>query len=216
MFRSAGAVVLWWAWLVFAVATLAALAAHGHDHSSVVTAILLVAVTGVVYGCALWPRIVADENGISVLNPVRGHRVPWVAVAKVDLVNAVRVHATPPPGAARGAIIYSWAVQSSARARLKGEATARRGVRQGVREPAVYAKLPRDAREAMERSPAEFIVAQLGERAARERARAASERPAEGPSAEPSGTCAVQVSWAWPPIAAMILPVLALIIAVLS
>src|ERR1022692_3579359 len=121
VFRSAGAVVLWWAWLVFAVASLVALAASGRGHSSVVTAFLVVAVTGVVYGCAWWPRIVADENGICVLNPLRGHAVPWPAVTNVDLINAVRVHAAPAPGAARGPVIYSWAVQSSARARLKSE-----------------------------------------------------------------------------------------------
>ena len=103
VFRSAGAVVLWWAWLVFAVITLVALAVSGRGHSSVVTAFLVVAVTGVVYGCAWWPRIVADENGICVLNPVRGHVVPWPAVTRVDLVS--RSGCTPPRPRARPAAV---------------------------------------------------------------------------------------------------------------
>jgi hypothetical protein len=195
VFRGAGSVVLWWAWLVFAVASLVALAVDGRDHSSVVAAILVVAITGVAYGCALWPRIVADENGISVLNPLRAHTVPWAAVAKVDMVNAVRVHAAPVPGARRGKVIYSWAVQSSARARLRSESRARRSPR---------GNMPPQAREASGRSQAEFIAEQLAERAARERL----------PEGSP-GPGAVQVNWSWRPMAAMVLPVLALIIVVL-
>ena len=223
VFRSRGAVVLWWAWLVFAVASLVALAVSGRGHSSVVTAFLVVAVTGVVYGCAWWPRIVADESGICVLNPLRGHTVPWPAVTSVDLVHAVRVHAAPAPGAARGPVIYSWAVQSSARARLKSEAGARRSPRsrpawQPAGRPAAYAKLPPEAQEAMERSASELVAQQLNERVARERER--RERTATVPAAVPAtgrpGTGGVRVSWAWAPIGAMVLPVLALIIAVLA
>jgi hypothetical protein len=221
VFRSAGAVVLWWVWLVFAVASLVTLAASGRGHSSVVTAFLVVAVTGVVYGCAWWPRIVADESGICVLNPLRGHAVPWPAVTNVDLVNAVRVHAAAAPGAARGPVIHSWAVQSSARARLKSEARARhspraKAARQAGR-PAAYAKLPPQAQEAMDRSAAEFVAQQLNERVARERDR--RERIASVPASVPDprpGTGGVQVSWAWAPIGAMVLPMLALIIAVLA
>lgn len=223
VFRSAGAAVLWWAWLVFAVITLVALAVSGHGHSSVVTAFLVVAVTGVVYGCAWWPRIVADENGICVLNPLRGHAVPWPAVASVDLVNAVRVHAAPAPGAARGSVIYSWAVQSSTRARLKSEASARRSTRsrsawQAAGRPAAYAKLPPEAQEAMERSAAESVAQQLNERVARERER--RERTVSIPVSVPAtgrpGTGGVRVNWAWVPIGTMVLPVLALIIAALA
>jgi Bacterial PH domain len=241
-FRSAGAIVAWWAWLVFAVASLVALAVDGRDRSSVVTAVLLVAVTGVMYAGAWWPRIVADENGICVVNPLRSHTVPWAAVTKVDLVNAIRVHTAPAPGAARGKVVYSWAVQSSARARLRSESRARRSphsrsphsrsphsrsphseAARPAAVPAAYGKLPPQAQEALERSPAEFVAQQLAERAARERAareRAARERaalnPVEGGPASPAETSLVRVSWAWAPIAAMVPPVLALIIVVLT
>ncbi len=229
VFRSAGAAAAWWGWLVFAVASLVALAVDGRDHSAVVAAVLVIAVTGVMYGCAWCPRIVADENGISVLNPLRGHAVPWVAVIKVDLVNAVRVHAAPAPGAGRGKVIYSWAVQSSTRARLKSESRARRQSRSGAARPAAgapgYGRLPIQAQEALEQSPAEFVAQQLAERAARERERAVSvqagaadagESLAAAQSVSPPGIGEVRVSWAWAPIAAMLLPVLALIIVVIT
>ena len=208
VFRSAGSVVLWWVWLVFAVASLAAVAIGGRSHSSAVVAVLVVAITGMIYGCALRPRIVADANGISVLNPLREHAVPWSAVTKVDLVNAVRVHCAPAPAASRGKIIYSWAVQSSGRPKLRSPSRARRTAQQAARLPAGYGNLPPEARDALNRSAAEFIAQQLDERAAREH-----ERAAPGSA---SGTGTVQVTWAWAQIAAMVIPVLALVIVVLA
>jgi hypothetical protein len=218
VFRSTGAEVLWWVWLVFAVVSLVALAVNGRGHSSVVAAVVVVAATGIIYGCALWPRIVADENGISVLNPLRGHTVPWPAVTKVDLVNAVRVHVVPAPGAARGKVIYSWAVQSSARAGLRKESRARRRTAR-TPAPTAYGQLPAQAREVLQRSAAEFVAQQLQERAVRERGAAARENgPAatENEPATPPAGGAIRVSWAWLPIGAMVIPVLALVLVVLA
>ena len=113
VFRSAGSMVLSWAWLVVAVITLIDLAVQGRDHAALVTALLIVAITAVVYGCAWRPRIVADSSGITVANPLRDYWVPWAAVSNVDVVNAVRVHCTPAPGSASEKILYSWAVQAS-------------------------------------------------------------------------------------------------------
>jgi hypothetical protein len=218
VFRSAGSVVLWWVWLVFAVASLVAVAIGGRSHSSAVVAVLLVAITGVIYGCALRPRIVADANGVRVLNPLREHAVPWSAVIKVDLVNAVRVHCAPAPGASRGKIIYSWAVQSSARPKLRSPSRARRPAQQAAQPPAGYGNLPPQAREALDRSAAEFVAKQLDERAARERERGSTsfERSADDPPSPPPVPGAPQVTWAWAQIAAMVIPVLALVIVVLA
>jgi hypothetical protein len=221
VFRSAGSVVLWWVWLVFAVASLIAVAIGGRSHSSAVVAVLLVAITGIIYGCALRPRIVADANGISVRNPLREHAVPWTAVTKVDLVNAVRVHCAPAPGASRGKIIYSWAVQSSARPRLRSSSRAHRTTQQAARPPAGYGSLPPQAQDALDRSTAEFVAKQLDERVARERERASSGRTADDPAtATTPGTAPVpgapQVTWVWTQMAAMVIPVLALVIVVLA
>jgi len=105
VFRSAGSLILSWAWFVVAAIILVDLAIQGRDHVAVLTAATVLVITGIVYACAYRPKIVADSDGISVINPVRDHRVPWAAVIKVDVVNAVRVHCTPAPGAVRGKVL---------------------------------------------------------------------------------------------------------------
>jgi len=213
VFRSAGSAVLSWAWFVVAVIVLVDLAVQGRDHAAVVTAVLVLAITGVVYACAWRPKIVADSSGITVLNPVRDYQVPWTAVSKVDVVNAVRVHCEPAPGAARGKVLYSWAVQSSPRAArrasLRREAHSQPRPRLTPRPrvlqpppstgPRGYGELPDSAKEALERSSADFTAGRLAERAQHARraaARAASLPPdggqpaAAGPapaSAPPAG-----------------------------
>ena len=115
VFRSTGSVILWWAWIVIAIALLADVAVQGSGRLAAVAVVLVAAVTGVMYGCALRPRVVADAAGITVENPLRDHLVRWGAVTKVDAVNALRVHCAAAPGASQGTILHSWAVQSSPR-----------------------------------------------------------------------------------------------------
>ena len=129
VFRSTGSLILWWLWAVFAAVTLVDLIVQGSGHSAVIMAVLVVAITALVYGCAFRPRIVADAGGITVENPLRDHRVPWGAVEKVDAVHAVRVHCVAAPGASKGKIINSWAVQSSPRAARAAEYRSRRQAR---------------------------------------------------------------------------------------
>jgi hypothetical protein len=196
VFRSAGSSILSWAWFVVAVIILIDLAVQGRDHAAVVTAVLVLAITGVVYACAWRPKIVADSSGIAVINPVRDHQVPWAAVSKVDVVNAVRVHCEPGPGAARGKVLYSWAVQSSPRstrkAALRREAHSKPRPRLTPRPrvlqpppdtaPRGYGELPDSAKDAMERSTADFTAGRLAERAqhARQAAARAARRAAAG------------------------------------
>jgi hypothetical protein len=204
VFRSAGSAVLSWAWFVVAVIILVDLAVQGRDHAAVVTAALVLGITGVVYACAWRPKIIADSGGITVINPVRDHQVPWAAVSKVDVVNAVRVHCEPAPGAARGKVLYSWAVQSSPRAArktaLRREAhsqprprlTPRPRVLQSPPStaPRGYGELPDSAKEALERSSADFTAGRLAERAqhARQAAARAAGPPPVGGSAPADGT----------------------------
>lgn len=209
--------VLWWVWLAFAVASLVALAAGSGDHSAVVTAVLLVAITGVVYGCALRPRIVADDDGITMANPLRDHTVPWRAVTRVDLGDTLRVHCVPAPGAARGKVLHSWALQSPRRSRMRGELRARRSAQRTGRDSASYARLPDEARDVLAGTHAEFVARQLDERAARYRKQGAAPAPGGpaglGESGGLGGTGGTaKVRWAWGRIAVMALPVLALII----
>jgi len=218
VFRSAGSLILSWAWFVVAVIILVDLAVQGRDHVAVVTAATVLVITGIVYACAYRPKIVADSAGISLINPVRDHRVPWAAVVKVDVVNAVRVHCAPAPGAARGKVLYSWAVQSSPRsarrATLRREAASQPRGRliprsrslqppPGTPPPGAprYGQMPESAQEALERSSADFTAARLSERAQHARqaaARAAAARqPADqdvGQPGEPGADQAVAVA----------------------
>ncbi len=133
VYRGAGAVVLWWAWAIFAVASLAAIAAKYHDHGAAVTATVILAITGIVYACALHPRVVAGPAGISVENPLRTHLVPWSAVTRVDLAQSLQVHYAGPPGRGGERVVHSWAVPGSPRARARRELRAQRESRRGAR-----------------------------------------------------------------------------------
>jgi Bacterial PH domain len=118
-FRSPTAVVIWWVWLLFAVANLIDLAVQGRDHLSLVAAAILVLATGVAYVTAQRPRLVADSGGVTVINPLRNHHVGWAGVTKVDLADMLRIHT-------RDKTVHSWAVQYSRRRKLAAEAKARR------------------------------------------------------------------------------------------
>lgn len=205
VFRGAGGVVLWWAWVVVAVIVLADLAVQGRDHTAVVMTVLVVAITGVAYGCALRPRVVADSAGITVANPLRDHHVPWASVVKVDAVNALRVHCAAAPGQKRGKVVHSWAVQNSARAARREQFRARRAM-QRVGGASGYGAYPPAARDALQRTAAEFAVLQLTERAQRA-------QQAQG-TGEAGGL--PEVRWAWGAVAAMVLPVVALVVVALA
>ena len=189
-------VIVWWVWLAFAVVNLVDLVWQGSGHFVAVVVALLVTITGVVYACALRPRVVADEAGIRVLNPVRDHRVPWGTVRAVDVGDWVRVHCAPDPdGVSRAEkTIDSWALFAPARTRLRAERRAR--------DPAARsaaARLPEEARKLASLSSAQAIALRLDRRADRERKSGAA------------GGAPV-TTWAWPSLAAMLIPAVALII----
>jgi hypothetical protein len=123
-FRSPTAVVVWWVWLLFAAANLIDLAVQGRDHLSLVAAGILVLVTGAVYVTAQRPRVIADQAGVTVVNPLRDHHVGWAGVTEVDLGDLLRVHCDL--GQGRKKVIQCWAVQYSRRRKFTAEAKARR------------------------------------------------------------------------------------------
>jgi len=237
VFRSPGSIILSWAWFVVAVIILVDLAVQGRDHTAVVTAAAVLVVTGIVYACAYRPKIVADPFGISLINPVRDHRVPWAAVVKVDVVNAVRVHCTPAPGAAHGKVLYSWAVQASPRsarrAAMRSQAASHPRGRliprsrsmqppPGTPPPGAprYGEMPQSAQEALDRSTADFTAARLpadqeavqpGEPGADQAVAVAADPRAEGDSPAAAAEQAT-AQWAWLPIAAMVVPLLLLLL----
>ena len=203
VYRTTGSLVAWWAWTVFAVVLLVVLALHHPDHAALVTAVVVVAITGIMYACALRPRIVASAAGVTVVNPLRVHVLPWPVVIRVDVVHNVRVHYRVPAGEA---IVHSWAIQSSGRSRARSELRARRAARRGTAPEPGYARLPETAQAALAGSAAEFIARQLGERA----------RIQGSPAAPQAAPASPQVRWTWGPIAAIAVPLLLLLAVTLA
>jgi hypothetical protein len=139
IFRSPTAVVVWVVWLLFAVGNWVDLAVQGRDHTSVVAAAVLLLATGAAYVTAQRPRIIADEAGVTVRNPLRDHRIGWAGVAEVDLADLLRVHCAwgGPPGVTPAdrehhKVISAWAIHYSRRRQFAAEAKARRGPRRSA------------------------------------------------------------------------------------
>jgi Bacterial PH domain len=176
-FRSVTAVIVWWVWLLFAAANLVDLAVQGRDYESLVAAAILLLATGGVYVAAQRPRIIADDAGITIRNPLRDHHIGWAGVTRVDLTDMLRVHCAPSYPGQQGKVISSWAVHYSRRRKLVAEtrmyrAASRVGSRrrslglpyEGSRGPS-----PTDSPSEAE---AERIVGLLSERATAARAEA--------------------------------------------
>jgi len=141
-FRSPTAVIVWVVIVLFVVGNWIDLAVQGRDHLSVVAAAVLLLGAGVAYVTAQRPRIIADDAGVTVRNPLRDHRIGWAGVAEIDLVDLLRVHCAwgGPPGAAPAdrehhKVISAWAIHYSRRRQFAAEIKARRGPR---RSPAGF------------------------------------------------------------------------------
>jgi hypothetical protein len=245
VFRSPTAVVVWVVWLLFAVGNWIDLAVQGRDHLSVVAAAVLLLATGAAYVTAQRPRVIADDAGVTIRNPLRDHRIGWAGVAEVDLVDLLRVHCAwgGPPGAAPAdrehhKVISAWAVHYSRRRQFAAEARARRGARRSTSAfpvgfgrsygSAALAREPASASEA----EAEKIVKLLQERATAARAEAVwadstveiAGAPAESaPETVPGTTAVATTGWTEPltttwsrrALAALLIPALILLIVIL-
>jgi hypothetical protein len=198
VFRLPGAVVAWWAWVIFAAANLIDLAIQGRSRTAAEIAVALVSITGVVYACALRPRVVADSGAITVVNPLRDHRVPWGSVTGVDLVESVQVHYAPEADAPRVKVIHSWALYAR---RRRSEFTQGRSGRRLPRSSADSYGQPPSAETIRKQTAVQLMATQLDQlaRDARERGAAAGPRV---------------VSWAWDAIAAIVIPGIALVLVV--
>jgi hypothetical protein len=210
MYRSPIAPLVWWVWVAFAAANLADLAVQGRNHFAAMVAVILVLITGVTYAAAFRPRVYADDEGMTIINPLRDWRVPWNCVEGIALGDSLEVHcnwqddgAAGSNGAAktgnRRKKLYGWAVHSPRRTRLKAELRARRQASLAERQSKSYVQLPPEAKEAMTKTDVEHIVRSLEGRANSARADGIANRG-------PVGT------WNRLAIAALILPALLVIV----
>lgn len=225
VFRLVPPLVFWWVWVAFAVANLADFAIQGTPSArftTVVTAIL-VTVTGFAYVLALRPKVIAGETGITVVNPFRDHQIPWGMIQAVDTGDWVRVHYAPAAGAQGGKArssapartVYCWALYVSARTKRRSGRVAPRPGRAGLFRPPAglgeepghggQSRLPEEARYLASLPVSKAIAVRLDTRAGKDRA-----RPAR------VGVGEVTVRWAWPAIAAAVVPVLALLVVALA
>jgi hypothetical protein len=208
-FRLPGAVVIWWIWVVFAAANIIDLAVDGRDHTGALITVALVLITGLVYACALRPRIVTDAEGLTMQNPFRDHRVPWGSVVRVDLRESVQVHLAA-VGGKKEKILYSWALFAPRRARYRsfrgGQNFSARprspfGMRYASSSTSAsgYGKMPQEAAELQKQNTAQIIANELDGLARQARERGVP----GGPQV---------VTWPWRPLAAVLIPAIALIL----
>jgi hypothetical protein len=139
--RLAPPVIFWWVWVAFVAVNVGDYAVQGLPSArfgAVVGAVLLL-VTGLAFTLARRPKVIAADDGITVVNPYRTHFVPWRLVTLVDTGEWVQVHYAPTadggaaPGSGRGfaaapgtgassadgKIVRCWALYVSVRSRRK-------------------------------------------------------------------------------------------------
>jgi hypothetical protein len=208
---------------------------------AVVSAVLLF-VTGLAYTLALRPRVIADGAGLTVVNPFRTHRVPWRLIQSVDTGEWVRVRYAAPDGAQTPTLhCWALYVSARARRKIsRGNPAPRRGYGafgagfgrasraaeavSGYASSSGDSRLPEEARLLASMPVAKAMASRLDTRAARERARRPrqAQEPGRGEmggeqppvTADAIGQApeAVTSSWAWLPLAAVVIPALVLLI----
>lgn len=215
VYRLTGPQVTWWAWAVVALVAGGDLAIQGHDLSALRFAFGLLTVTGLVFACTIWPRVVAGQDDMIVHNPFRTFVIPWVAVKEVMVADSVQVRcARRPPK--KDKTVYSWALAAPRRASARAEMRARQWERGGRSRPVGWDRMPESAKELAKLTPADMVARELATIARQVRAEYAGTAAADG-AANSDGAPVRVVSgrWAWQPIAAILAPGVGLAITML-
>ncbi len=232
VFRSPFAVIIWWIWAVFAAANLVDLAVQGRDRFSLLAGIGLVVVTGFVYAGAWRPRIVTDDEGLTIRNPLRDHKIGWSAVSLVEATELVRVRCEWPladgdrrtAGSEPGERPAGTAPVGTASASTTKQARAATGrrviyawavhsarrkerfrqIRREVRSPRRGGYTPEQPVSSVA-IDADQVAAELAEMAQRARGSASGAAVAAPPVS----------TWHWPTMATIVVPALAMLIVAL-
>jgi hypothetical protein len=215
VFRLIPPLVLWWGWVAFAVINLADLVIQSRDWFSLEIAAGLLVGTGIMYACTVHPKIISDADGLTIRNPFRDYRVPWGGVAGVFLGDSAEIHCErPAPRPPKP--VYSWALYSPRRARARAELRVGFGTRRErerhdmrarrrfeVPDATAFGRMPDKAKEIASQHPSHVMATELARRCEEARRRGT-----------PAGL--VAASWAWRPIAAVLIPLAALIAVILA
>lgn len=260
IFRMTPPLVIWWCWVGIVVFSAADLLIQGHRLVPLDFAFGGLAVSGLVFACTAWPRVIADEAGIRVFNPFRVFTIPWAAVRGIYLADSVEVQcARRPPK--RDKTVYSWALASPRRARARAQLRAWQWDQGKRSRPAGYSRLPQSAQSLVKMTTAEIMARELAAMSDEERfksvvegvdidptgpgaaprdsasrdtvrSRDAGDQEASADAADadqvpgqpdsPAGTGAsagspavVSSTWAWPPVLAVVVPAIGLVIVLL-
>ena len=213
VFRLVPPLVLWWVWVAFVVVNLVDLAIQGHDRFGLEVAAALVFATGIMYVCTVRPRIISDDNGLTVVNPFRDYTVPWGIVTGVFVGDSVEIGCER-PAPKKEKTIYSWALYSPRRARARAEmrssfragpnrrrSDAMRARRRFEVDPSTFGKAPDKAKELASQHPSHIMAGELARRCEKARDKGAVGGTMEG-------------RWDWAGVAAVVLPGILLILAI--
>ena len=167
VYRLTTPLAVWWIWVGLAVLSLGDLIIQGHDYLSVKFALGMLTVTGLVFACTLWSKVIADDDGITVRNPFRVFTIPWAAVRGIFLADSVEIQCSRGPQK-KDKTVYTWALSSTRRTRARAKLHGWQWEQGKRSRPASYGQLPGDARELVKMSPTEVMareMAQLNENA---------------------------------------------------
>jgi hypothetical protein len=160
IFRMTTPLVIWWCWVGLVVFSAGDLLIQGHRLVPLGYAFGGLAVSGLVFACTVWPRVIADDVGIRVLNPFRVITVPWSAVRGIYLADSVEVRcARRPPKDDK--TVYSWALSSPRRARARAQLRAWQWDQGKRNRPAGYSQLPQSAQSLARMTTAEIMAREL-------------------------------------------------------
>jgi hypothetical protein len=213
VFRLIPPLVLWWIWVAFVVINLIDIAIQGRDRFGLEVACTLLFATGIMYVCTVRPRIITDDDGITVVNPFRDHTVPWGLVTGVYVGDSVEIGAER-PAPKKEKTIYSWALYSPRRARARAELRSSVGAgpnrqrldahqrrRRFEVDPESFGRAPQKAKELASQHPSHIMASELSRR--REAARG---QEAQG------GT--LKGRWDWIGVGAVVLPAILLAVVI--
>jgi hypothetical protein len=240
VYRLVTALVIWWTWVVFAVGSVADLVIQGHDFLSLKFSLGLLTVTGVVFASTLWPRVIADDKGLVVRNPLRSFAIPWGAINGIYLADSVEIQSARGPDK-KDKTVYSWALSSARRGRAKARLHGWQ-VEQGKRNPPVsYGKLPSQARDLTKMTQTEVMAREMARMLDEAKARLGKQAgggdldlaeasmngsgpvstggggaPSDGAKPTPGPADTVTGAWSWPALASILVPGIAFAIVMLA
>jgi hypothetical protein len=160
VFRMTPPVVIWWSWVGLLAFAVGDLVIQEHRFVSLRFAFGALALTGVVYALTLWPKVIADDVGIEVRNPIRVFRIPWPAVRGIFLADSVEVQCAR-QAPKKDKTVYSWALSSPRRARARAQLRAWQWDQGKRNRPSGYRQLPETAQSLVKMTTAEIMAREL-------------------------------------------------------